>query len=89
MSKGSELLERLKNEVSTPDIEIYDPSTKIEQTTPSEPEESAKTNYVESIIKDGVEVVDVKAIEKKREKPKVDKFGIPRHPNEYRNFDRF
>ena len=38
------------------------------------------------MIIDGVEVVDVKAIEKK--KPGVDKFGIPIQKGEHRNFDR-
>jgi hypothetical protein len=40
------------------------------------------------IIKNGVEVVDVKAIEKKKTKPKLDRFGIPINPGEHKNFDR-
>ena len=36
-------------------------------------EKEEKSNYVPLIIRDGVEVVDVKAIPKK----KTDKFGIP------------
>jgi len=40
------------------------------------------------VIKDGVEVVDVKAIEKNLPKRKIDKFGIPIQPGEHSNFDR-
>ena len=40
------------------------------------------------MIKDGVEVVDVKAIEKQKPRGKVDKFGIPINPGEKLNFDR-
>jgi len=38
--------------------------------------------------KDGVEVVDVKAIEKDKTPRKIDRFGIPINPNEHLNFDR-
>jgi hypothetical protein len=57
----------------------------VEQSVPDKPENTNKSTY-NGFIKDGVEVVDVKAIEK--QKPKVDKFGIPIQPGEHRNFDR-
>lgn len=49
-------------------------------------EEKIADNYYASKIIDGVEVVDVKAVPSK-EKPKLDKFGIP-EPNERRTWDK-
>ena len=43
---------------------------------------------IKSKIKEGVEVVDVKAIEKQKKVRNIDKFGIPIQPGEHRNFDR-
>ena len=42
------------------------------------------TPYVQA----GVEVIDAKAVPKKRTKPEIDKHGIPIRPGERRNFDR-
>ena len=48
--------------------------------------------YASYITGNGVEVIDAKAIAKveakKKHEPQVDKFGIPIHPNEHKNFDR-
>jgi len=47
-----------------------------------------KEDYIAEKI-EGVEVVDVKAIEKnKKQKIELDKFGIPIQKGEYRNFDK-
>lgn len=46
----------------------------------------AEEEFVTSVIIDGVEVIDAKAIYKK-EKMKLDKFGIP-VPENRRNWDR-
>ena len=46
-----------------------------------------KDDYIGE-IRDGVEVIDVKAIPKKDKKiDRVDKFGIPIGPREGKNFD--
>ena len=80
------MIQRLQNEPKVEDIGTYDPSTAIEEVTPDEPTDTKGGGYVGSIL-NGVEVVDVKAIEKKTPR-KVDKFGIPINPGEHRNFDR-
>ena len=80
------MIQRLESEAKVEDIGIYDPSTKIEEKSPDEPAETISNEYVGGIV-NGVEVVDVKAIEKKTPR-KVDKFGIPIQPGEHRNFDR-
>lgn len=79
------MIQRLENEPKVEDVSIYNPPIEIETETPSDPQGTNKDNYV-SWIRNGVEVVDVKAIEKK--KPKLDKFGIPIQPGEHKNFDR-
>ncbi len=77
----------MQNAPDIKDISTYDSSTKVEQISPDKPENTSEPNYAGGIL-GGVEVVDVKAIEKKKPKMIIDKFGIPRHPNEYKNFDR-
>ena len=89
-SKGTELLQGLKETPKVEDVSTIIQPLKVEEKSPVVPERTKEDAY-RSMIKDGVEVVDVKAIEKKfKKKPKgiVDKFGIPINPGEHRNFDR-
>ena len=82
-SKGTELLQSLSDESKVEDVSTYVKPTEEVQTSPDESEQPYTSK-----IKEGVEVVDVKAIEKYKKKRKVDKFGIPIQPGEHRNFDR-
>ena len=52
------------------DVSTIIPETKVEESVPEEPEikEPIKPEIYNSFIKDGVEVVDVKAIEKNKKK---------------------
>lgn len=87
-SKGEKLLLKLPETPKVEEVITYVQPPKIEESVPEEPEEPTRTptkDYA-SFIRDGVEVVDVKAIEKK--KGNVDKFGIPIQPGEHKNFDR-
>jgi len=63
-SKGTELLQGLREEPEIKDIGTNDSSIKVEESSPMDPEPTKEDTY-KSMIKDGVEVVDVKAIEKK------------------------
>ena len=86
-SKGTELLQRLKSERKVEDISTINQPIEVQEKSPDEPENTKDDGYVGGIL-DGVEVVDVKAIEKKKEPRKVDRFGIPIQPGEHRNFDK-
>ncbi|MFW6310803.1 MAG: hypothetical protein ACOC1K_01055 [Nanoarchaeota archaeon] len=61
-SKGEELLKKLEHS-----------EEKIKK---SQKDQEKKNNGYAGIIRDGVEVVDVKVVPN-RDKPKLDKFGIP------------
>ena len=78
LSKGTELIQKLQNEPKIKDVSIYVPQLKIEEKTLDKPED-IKIDY-DKLIKDGVEVVDVKAIPKNP--------GIPIKPGEHKNFDK-
>ena len=91
-SLGTELIESLRNQVILKVEDTINNPIIIDQTSPDEPEtiiEDTKLNeYVGEII-NGVEVVDVKAIERdKKPSVQLDKFGIPIQRGEYRNFDK-
>lgn len=87
LSKGDELIKRLSaNSIAKVEESIISDNI-IEETTPEEPEHKIEDEvYVTENI-NGVEVVDVKAIEKNK-KVESDKFGIPIAKGEYRNFDK-
>jgi len=89
ISKGEELILNFQEEPKVSDVSINIPSKEIKEKTSDEPEKEIKDHYV-SIIKDGVEVIDVKAIEKAEERKhrKSDKFGIPIGRDERQNFDK-
>ena len=88
-SKGTELLQSLQNEPKIEDVSTIIQPPEVEQSVLDEPQDTSKADAYTSFIKNGVEVVDVKAIEKKKLKPIVDRHGIPRHPDEYNNFDHY
>ena len=95
---GDKLLKQLEETQSTPkgeDVSTIISPPKVEESVPevTEVKDPVKPDDYKSYIKGGVEVVDVKAIEKDKKKLeipkwKVDKFGIPINPGEHRNFDR-
>ena len=90
ISRGEELIQNFQEEPKPMDISIYISTKEIKEKTSDDLEKTSKDNYV-SVIKDGVEVIDVRAIEKAEEnlkKGKVDKFGIPIGKDERRNFDK-
>lgn len=87
LSKGDELIKSLSVNAIPKVEESIIPDNIIEETTPEEPEHKIEDKvYVAENI-NGVEVVDVKAIEKNK-KVETDKFGIPIAKGEYRNFDK-
>jgi len=71
-SKGTDLIQRLQEQPKIEDIDTYDSSIKVEEKSPEEPQDTKKDIYA-GMIKDGVEVVDVKAIEKIEKKEKIKK----------------
>jgi len=93
-SKGTEMLQRIEDTPKVEDIGTIDPSIKIEESVPEKPR-STKEDQYKSMVKNGVEVVDVKAIEKKKKK-KVEgnrmgdryHLGIPINKGEHKNFDK-
>jgi len=82
-SKGQELIESLETLPNTTvDVPIIEEPKVVE--TPPEPHENQ--GYSSFITDNGIEVVDVKAIEKN--KRRVDKWGIPIQKGEHSNFDK-
>jgi hypothetical protein len=73
--KSGELLKETKEETIIEETIIEETMIKEEKPVVEE-KDSIPTEYA-SFIKDGVEVVDVKAIPKPNKKLSVDKFGIP------------
>ena len=76
-SKGEELLKSIQNSISNKDISTNELLKKDAQNAPSDPE---------GVMRDGVEVVDVKIVPKE-EDAYVDKFGIP-HKGPRKTWDR-
>jgi hypothetical protein len=78
-SKGEELIESLKDEIKL-----------VEDSSPIEQPKVIETSLDEPVkeYKEGIEVVDVKAVPIKKTKLDVDKFGIPVQKNERKNFDK-
>lgn len=81
------MLQSLSDEPKVKDVSTIIKPQPVEQISPDEPQDTKDKGFVGG-IKNGVEVVDVKAIEKKKPKLTMDKFGIPIQPGEHRNFDR-
>ena len=84
---GDELLNTIKEEEKKHNEEIDKPEIEketIESNSEPEPIIQKQDDYAGE-IRDGVEVINVKAIPKKQ--GKIDKYGIPIGPNELKNFD--
>jgi len=87
-SKGDEviaLLEKMEKEKQKESITPLTTVTENPQDSILVPPE-LKDDYA-SYVMDGVEVIDAKAVPKKKV-GQVDKFGIPINPGEHRNFDK-
>jgi hypothetical protein len=65
LSKGTELLRGLKDTPKDEEVILIDSPIEIEQSVPEDPENTNEDHF-NSMIQDGVEVVDVKAIERKK-----------------------
>jgi hypothetical protein len=91
-SLGTELIQSLHSEHKLNDVVSTLPEPKVEEKSPEvvpTQKEESTDNAFAGFIKDGIEVVDVKAeLEKAEKKRAVDRFGIPIRPGEHRNFDR-
>ena len=66
-SKGTELLQGLKETPIVEDVSTINQPPEIEQSVPEKPRRT-KEEITRDMKKDGVEVVDVKAIEKDKKK---------------------
>ena len=67
LSLGTELLQNLPDEPKVEEVSTINQPTEIEQRVPEKPRRT-KEEVLEDMKKGGVEVVDVKAIEKDKKK---------------------
>jgi len=68
------LIKSLQERISKSDVSTNDSDEETQPAAPGESREAENDDYT-SVIRDGVEVVNVKVV------PAVDKFGIPQKPN--------
>jgi len=70
------LIKSLKEKLSASDVSTNESPEESVPAAPDEPE-GLKSDEYASIVRDGVEVVDVKVIPIEKDRVKLDKFGIP------------
>ena len=87
------MLQRLKNDPKVKEVDNIDPSI-LKEDTIVDIHPAPKEDQYNSMVKDGVEVVDVKAIERLKKKNNQPSrlgnrynLGIPINKGEHRNFD--
>lgn len=89
-SPGTELLQNLSDEKKPKEVVSTISEPEVAENVPDKPVDTKEDQY-NSMIRNGVEVVDVKAIEKKKQEIVVGNrynFGIPIKKDEKKNFDK-
>ena len=85
------MLQNLSDEKKPKEVVSTIKEPEVEENVPDKPVDTKEDQY-NSMIRNGVEVVDVKAIEKKKQQDRMGgsryNFGIPIKKDEKKNFDK-